>query len=348
MDVQHPSDYYFASSTGAPQDCPQPDLGLAPGALGGETAEHWEPTPVDSVEPTLDVTSPTAGTTTSDSSVVVAGTVGERSLLDPPAPTTTTVAYTDNAADATTPFTEITSVTATATDSNVDAVINVGQVYPAAQGSQFSYSLVINGMRFDSFVLDPKTTEPKPLLTDGREYGGSTEWDVAGSRILIHVPRALLRRFAISAPYRISAIANYAGTVATAVHDDWAPEQGNTLGIAAPPEKLPAPPAQGPPAADDDKDGVPNSSDTCPEDPGLGTDGCTAQTPSQVRVLVDGQLAGSAAVYANYGPDSFAIPVALKEGDHDIRVEWVEAGRVLASKEVTIDRHHGSGDPASR
>jgi hypothetical protein len=39
--VQHPRDHLYASSTGAPLDCPQPDLGLVPGE-----PTDWTPTPV--------------------------------------------------------------------------------------------------------------------------------------------------------------------------------------------------------------------------------------------------------------------------------------------------------------
>jgi hypothetical protein len=342
MQVQHPADYFFASSTGAAKDCPQPDLGLLPGDHSFETAEHWEPKPADSIQAELDVTGPASGLTTRDSSVVVTGTVAERSLLAPPTPASSTSTVPDDPGDATTPFTEISSVTATATDTNVDAVIHVGQVYPAAQGSQFSYSLVVNGMRFDSFVLDPKKTAPEPVLSDGWEYVGSTEWDVGGSRILIHVPRSVLRRFAIAAPYQISAIANYAGTVATGVHDDWAPEEGKTLSIAAPPERLPAPPEN--PSSDDDRDGVADGADRCPSQPGLLADGCTAITPTQVRVAIGGRIVGSQDVYAHHGPDTFAIAVGLETGTQDLRVEWVKEGRVLAWRDVTVTRRPGRGN----
>jgi hypothetical protein len=39
--VQHPSDHLYASSTGSPLDCPQPNLGLLPGPR-----TDWTPTPV--------------------------------------------------------------------------------------------------------------------------------------------------------------------------------------------------------------------------------------------------------------------------------------------------------------
>jgi hypothetical protein len=52
--VQHPDDHLYASSTGSPLDCPQPDLGLLP---GGRT--DWTPTPVSST--TSNVTPLTGG-----------------------------------------------------------------------------------------------------------------------------------------------------------------------------------------------------------------------------------------------------------------------------------------------
>jgi hypothetical protein len=41
--VQHPSAHQYASGTGSPLDCPQPDVGLTPGPR-----TDWEPTPVPS------------------------------------------------------------------------------------------------------------------------------------------------------------------------------------------------------------------------------------------------------------------------------------------------------------
>jgi hypothetical protein len=341
MQVQHPADHWYASSTGLAKDCPQPDLGLVPGDPSFQGAEHWMPTPGPGVRPVLDLTGPEPGLTTRDDAVVVTGTVTERSLLASPAPPSTTATVLDATGDAATPFTDISSITATATDTAVDAVKRVGQGWPGAPGSQLSYSLVINGMRFDSVVVDPKKTAPEPLLTNGWEYVGSTQWDVAGSRVLIHVPRYELRRFAISAPYQVSAMANNGGTFATAVRDDWAPARGRSVGIAAPPERLPAPVDN--PSADDDRDGVPDTADRCPLQPGVRADGCTSLPPTFVRVLLDGRVAGSQAVYAHHGPDAFAIPVALVDGRQTLRVEWVREGKVLATRELTVTHRRGKG-----
>lgn len=50
--VQHPDDHLYASSTGSPLDCPQPDLGPVP-----RLRTDWTPTPVASTRPDLTVRS---------------------------------------------------------------------------------------------------------------------------------------------------------------------------------------------------------------------------------------------------------------------------------------------------
>jgi hypothetical protein len=44
--VQHPDDHQYASGTGDPNECPQPDVGLVPGAR-----TDWTPEPVDVTDP---------------------------------------------------------------------------------------------------------------------------------------------------------------------------------------------------------------------------------------------------------------------------------------------------------
>ncbi|HUR50129.1 MAG TPA: hypothetical protein VMY88_11465, partial [Acidimicrobiales bacterium] len=52
--VQHPSDHLYASSTGAVEQCPQPDLGLLPAAQRTD----WTPTPLQTSAPTRTFSSP--------------------------------------------------------------------------------------------------------------------------------------------------------------------------------------------------------------------------------------------------------------------------------------------------
>jgi hypothetical protein len=51
--VQHPADHLYASSTGSPLDCPQPDVGPLPG-----TPTDWTPEPVHATTSDLGVISP--------------------------------------------------------------------------------------------------------------------------------------------------------------------------------------------------------------------------------------------------------------------------------------------------
>lgn len=335
--VQHPADHLYASSTGSPADCPQPDLGLIPGAR-----TDWTPQPVPSVEPMLKVTTPAAHTKTRDRSVVIAGTVSERSLIEPPAPTSTSVTYDDDPADATGPYTEITSVTATATDSHVEAVIQLSQLWPTTElTSPVNYSLIVDGRRIDSLVRYP--TDAGPWTWDGWQAlpDGTSEWDTENNRVLFHIPREYLRQNAISAPYQVSATANH-GAYLAVNRDDWAPEPGESIGIAAPPQQLPEPVED--PSDDNDRDGVPDQSDRCPNQPGLTADGCTARTPTRIEVSIDGVPAGTQDVYADYGPDDFSIPVELGRGTQTIRVEWLDAGTVLASRELIVTRKQSRPD----
>lgn len=331
--VQHPADHRYASSTGSPTDCSQPDLRLTPGMR-----TDWTPQPVPSVEPILEVTTPAEHTQTRERSVVIVGTVSERSLIEPPEPTSMSVTYYDDSADATGPYTEIESVTATATDSHIEAVIQLSQLWPSTTvTSPANYSLIIDGRRIDSLVRYP--TDANPWTWDG--WGslpdGTSEWDTENHRVLFHIPREYLRQNAILAPYQVSATANH-GTHLAVNRDDWAPEPGESIGIAAPPQQLPEPRPIGDPSQDDDRDGVPNESDRCPNQPGLTADGCTARTPTRIEVSIDGMPAGTQDVYADYGPDDFSIPVELRRGQQTIQVEWLDAGTVLASRELIVTR----------
>ncbi|MDP1794262.1 MAG: hypothetical protein Q8K63_09020 [Acidimicrobiales bacterium] len=68
--TQHPRDHHYASGTGEPTDCPQPDLGLVPG-----TPTDWTPEPVTTSTKTLTLTSPQSGDSSNDGNFTVAGSV---------------------------------------------------------------------------------------------------------------------------------------------------------------------------------------------------------------------------------------------------------------------------------
>jgi hypothetical protein len=89
---------------------------------------------------------------------------------------------------------------------------------------------------------------------------------------------------------------------------------------------------------DEDFDGVMDDADACPSHPGIGADGCTPLRPTQVTAFVDGVAVGGAEVHADYGPDSFSIPIAVAEGTHELRIEWVDGDTVVATRTLTITR----------
>ena len=332
--VQHPSDHLYASATGSPADCPQPDMGVVPGER-----TDWTPEPVPSTTPILEVTSPTDGSTTGEHGTVhVTGTVERRSLFEPSTPPPPTVSYTDAADDATSPVTEILGLDVELTGGHVHADLRLAQLWPSTDVvSPVSYTLVIDGKSLTSLIRYP--VDANPVTWDGAAYveGGST-WDTETNTVRFQIDREYLRRAGIRSPYRVSAAANF-GTLLSTMPDDLAPDGGEELEVAA--EQTPPPvtePEPLEPTADADQDGVTNADDTCPIHPGIGDDGCTPVPATQVRVLVDGALAATQDVYASHGVDQFDLLITLPAGTHQLRVEWVNGSKVLAARELTVTR----------
>jgi hypothetical protein len=70
FEVQNPSDHFYASSTGAPTDCPQPDLGLVSGPR-----TNWQPQPKSTSTNELTLSSPHDGDHAADNEFRMRGTV---------------------------------------------------------------------------------------------------------------------------------------------------------------------------------------------------------------------------------------------------------------------------------
>ncbi|HVL88351.1 MAG TPA: hypothetical protein VM681_10185 [Candidatus Thermoplasmatota archaeon] len=70
--IQHPADHYYASWTGEPEDCPQPDDGLL---LPEEPATFTPENGIRRAPPSMTITSPANGAIVDASAVVVEGTV---------------------------------------------------------------------------------------------------------------------------------------------------------------------------------------------------------------------------------------------------------------------------------
>jgi hypothetical protein len=225
--VQHPSDHLYASGTGSPLDCPQPDLGLVPGPR-----TDWTPTPVASTRPELTVTSPQDGARSADGAFNVTGTV-ERVSTDQP-PTEPTGSYDDADNDASTPVTEILDLGVTVTPTHVDATMRLADVWPSTTLlSPTSYSVIIDGRKLDSFVRYPIDNNPRTWDSGAGAYmpNGTSSWDLAAKTVTFHVPRDYLAAAGIVSPYFVSSQAAY-GALSTGVVDDRAPELGGTVGVA--------------------------------------------------------------------------------------------------------------------
>ncbi|MDP1794263.1 MAG: thrombospondin type 3 repeat-containing protein [Acidimicrobiales bacterium] len=115
--------------------------------------------------------------------------------------------------------------------------------------SPTSYSFVVNGRKFDSFVYPigpPSTFDNGASAYPDESTGVSSDWDVEAQQVNFHIPRAYLDAAGITAPYFLSSAASF-GAPASLVTDDTAPDAG-TLGLAAPGASarvMPVPPASG-------------------------------------------------------------------------------------------------------
>lgn len=225
--VQHPDDHLYASSSGSPLDCPQPDLGPVPGPR-----TDWTPTPVDSTRPELTVTSPEDGATSTDGAFTVSGTV-ER-IPTNQSPTDPTGSYDDADNDASTPVTEILDLSVEATPTYLDVRIRLADLWPSTSVlSPTSYSAIIDGRKLDSFVRYPIDNNPKTWDSGAGAYmpDGTSRWDLAAKTVTFHVPREYLTAAGIVSPYFVSSQSAY-GALSTGVVDDRAPELGHTVGVA--------------------------------------------------------------------------------------------------------------------
>ncbi len=226
--VQHPGDHHYASPTGDPADCPQPELGPVPLSYG-----DWSPEPVATTKPRLSASS----VRVDHGHLQVRGSAANVALTGPP--TRTSARTADPASDSPTPVTDLTGVRVSVTRTMVNATMSVSQVWPLAQGtSATAYSLLVSGRRFDSFIGTGDTSGTPRVMDNGTGYylpDGSASWDYDHNTVTFHVRRDYLADQQIRAPYAVSAI--------TGLHaraNDWiattdsAPDRAG-LRVAAPP-----------------------------------------------------------------------------------------------------------------
>jgi hypothetical protein len=225
--VQNPSDHLYASSSGSPFDCPQPDLGPLPGPR-----TNWKPTPTADTRPQLTVSAPQDGAGSTDGAFNVIGTV-ERVSLNP-LPTQPTGFYDDADNDAKAPVTEIRDLSVAVTQTHVDVKMKLADLWPSTSlASPTSYSVIIDGRKLDSFIRYPIDSNPMTWDSGAGAYmpAGTSSWDLAAKTVTFHVPREYLAAAGIWSPYFVSSQSAY-GALSTGVVDDRAPELGHTVGVA--------------------------------------------------------------------------------------------------------------------
>jgi hypothetical protein len=235
--VQNPADHWYASKTGLPEDCPQPDWGLLP--LAEET--DWEPGTVATTKPALTLGASTgSGRLSWDANAAWVSTTA--------APTKRSASITDPSGDGTLPMTDITALKASVTPTAVKATITVDQLWPTTDGGRVTgYGLYVGGRKFDSFVTTQGTSSEVQTIDSGARYlmpVGTSTWDTSKNTITFTIPRSYLASQRVQAPYSVFA--------ETGVHirvKDWvtsldrAPGKG-VLRLAAPrqtAERLDAP-----------------------------------------------------------------------------------------------------------
>lgn len=479
--VQHPDDHHYASGTGSPLDCPQPDLGTLPGER-----TDWTPEPVETTVPELTVSTPEHGHVTHDGTMDVSGTVERRPAEAEP--TSATGSHDDADDDASTPLTEIESFAVAVTDTHVEATLEVARLWPSTElTSPSTYSVIIDGRRFDSFVPDPRQSLEVVTWDSGTETylsEGSSTWDTASSTVSFKISRQYLAGQRITTPHYVIGQTSVQPATRLVAVDDKVPDSGKGVGVAGEPLPEPEPaPASGTepstsgeprtitfereggntftaldtslgvrsllsdsshhfdlevghpsdvelqltwddpsgtdldlvatgaadsgsqgassghpesfvledvegalslqvdpylvapagttyqltatirPAAvdgdgdgindgddrcpdepgvaptgcpDADGDGVPDKFDACPDEPGNAANGCPIPSTEQVRVYVDGELAGSQDVDTREGSDNYQFEVDVAPGTHDIRIDWEDDGEVIATATRTV------------
>ena len=195
--VQNPDDHYYASSTGAPGDCPQADFSIVPGSY----ADGWVPTPKATTKPRLAMSKPTV----TNGRIRVVGTASHVSIKRPP--TKRSAATTDATSDSISPITDITGIKVKTSRTAVDATMSVSRLWPVARaGSVTAYSLLVSGRRFDSFIGTGDTSGEPKVMDNGTGYylpSGTAKWDYTNNQVTFHIRRDYLADQHIFAPYTV-------------------------------------------------------------------------------------------------------------------------------------------------
>lgn len=219
--VQSPSDHLYASETGSPLDCPQPDVGLLP-----TEKVDWSPTPVTANRPVLRLRKAARDGAT----LRLGGTVSF--APEGPQPRKARASAEDASGDSLSPFNDLQKLTVDVTDTTLEATLRLSQLWPTTQlTSVAGYSLVVDGHRYDSFVA------PGESVVSTRDNGFETylpdasEWDTAAGTVTFRLSRAYLASRGITAPYQVRSQSNISNGTRTVAVDDHLPEGFDTIGV---------------------------------------------------------------------------------------------------------------------
>jgi len=367
--VQHPDDHFYASGTGDPMDCPQPDLGPVPGER-----TDWTPTTVATSQAVLQVTNPADGMLSDDGVVHVTGTVEHVALDQEPEPTETSGSHVD--ADSAPETGETIGLAgarvvdvSTATSpigARLDTVTfesESGNTFYTEQ-STFGATSLFGLDSSDVFALNIARTSDVEFTLTWTDAVGGTDLDlfVTGAAdsedqgaSVDPVETFVLEDVTGNLDIRVEpyfASDPIEGTTytltATVTPVDTGPD-GDGDGVGDVDDQCPTEPGTAPTGCpDSDGDGVPDRDDVCPNLAGNGADGCPIGATEQVHVYVDGELAGSQDVDTTNGADAFAITVELAEGAHDLLITWEDDGKVRASETRSVTHNtddDGDGVP---
>ena len=225
--VQNPADHHYASSTGDPGDCPQPDVSPVPGSEA-----DFMPTAVSTTRPRLKLTK----LTTKNGRLVMRGSAAQVSRVKPPKATSRKKS--DSSGDSVSPITDITDVRVSVSKRYVDATLTVGQLWPVMYGTSLvAYSVTIDGRRLDSFIPTGGADGTPVVLDNGTGYflpAGTATWDTTDNTVTFHVRRDYLADQQIRAPYNVYAVTGYHSRSNDWIaNDDLAPDARN-LDVAGP------------------------------------------------------------------------------------------------------------------
>lgn len=217
--VQSPSDHIYASATGSPADCPQPDVGVVPGAR-----VDWGPTPVTTMRPVLRVA---RAARTADGRVRISGAtryVPRRKL-----PQRANATFVDRAGDSDSPFNDLRKLDVRVTNTQVLATLKVGRLAPTSGATGVSsYSLIVNGRRFDS---TGPASDGANTYDNGAEVflDGVSDWNRAAGTVTFTISRRYLESFGNVAPYFVGSTSSVQNAKRVVYVDDTAPTGQNRL-----------------------------------------------------------------------------------------------------------------------